>query len=98
MDNFSPKETKVLKLAEWINELRGISMVPTIWFDGKAIPISKIRGNLLTTCWDLVKEFHLKFRDKVHRPSTQELTRVEKLLPLCLPLKRDIMLRISYQV
>ena len=26
MDNFSPKETKVLKLAEWINELRGINI------------------------------------------------------------------------
>ena len=44
------------------------------------------------SCWDLVKEFHLKFRDKVHRPSTLELTRVKKFLPLCLPLKRDIVL------
>ena len=44
------------------------------------------------SCWDLVKEFHLKFRDKFHRPSTQELTRVKKCLPLCLPLKRDIVL------
>lgn len=39
-----------------------------------------------------VKEFHLKFRDKVHRPSSYKLARVKMFLPLCLPLKRDIVL------
>jgi hypothetical protein len=44
------------------------------------------------SCWDLVKEFHLKFKGDVHRPSSIELARVKKFLPLCLPLRGNIML------